>query len=128
MAGRPGDDPVRVPRQGRLRPAAFGARRSRIRTCAYSGGTRTPVSWTGTMAIRVECYAGYRGDQEPVAFWLGERRLAVRAILDRWHAPATRWFRVDADDGNLYVLRHDDPPGDWQVAAFTAHRSPGAPD
>jgi len=25
------------------------------------------------MAIRVECYAGYRGEQEPLAFWLGER-------------------------------------------------------
>ena len=31
------------------------------------------------MAIRVECEAGYRGDQEPVAFWLGERRLVPLA-------------------------------------------------
>lgn len=71
------------------------------------------------MAIRVECYAGYRGEQEPTAFWLGERRLAVRAIADRWFAPAQRWFRVDADDGNLYVLRHDEARGEWDVAAFT---------
>ena len=34
------------------------------------------------MAIRVECYAGYRGEQEPLAFWLGERRLAVRAVVE----------------------------------------------
>ncbi len=71
------------------------------------------------MPIRVECYAGYRGDQEPTAFRLGERRLAVRAILDRWFAPQTRWFRVEADDGNLYVLRHDEAGGTWDVAAFT---------
>ena len=71
------------------------------------------------MAIRVECYAGYRGEQEPTAFWLGERRLAVRAIADRWFAPTQRWFRVDADDGNLYVLRHDEARGEWDVAAFT---------
>src|SRR5437773_8990933 len=50
------------------------------------------------MAIRVECYAGYRGEQEPVAFWLGTRRLAVHAVTDRWFAPSQRWFRVDADD------------------------------
>jgi len=71
------------------------------------------------MAIRVECCAGYRGEQEPTAFWLGERRLAVRAIVDRWFGPATRWFRVDADDGHLYVLRHDEAADAWDVAAFT---------
>ena len=62
------------------------------------------------MAIRVECYAGYRGEQEPLAFWLGERRVAVRAVVDRWFAPRQRWFRVDANDGNMYVLRQDDDP------------------
>jgi hypothetical protein len=77
------------------------------------------------MTIRVECYAGYRGEQEPVAFWLGERRLVVRAIVDRWFAPAQRWFRVDADDGHLYVLRHDEPSDAWEIAAFT--RGAGAP-
>lgn len=75
------------------------------------------------MAIRVESYAGYAGEQEPTAFWLGSRRLAVRAIVDRWFAPDTRWFRVDAEDGNLYVLRHDEAAGEWDLAAFT--RAPG---
>ena len=70
------------------------------------------------MAIRVECYAGYRGEQEPLAFWLGERRVAVRAVVDRWFAPTQRWFRVDADDGNLYVLRQDDASGEWEIAAY----------
>jgi hypothetical protein len=63
------------------------------------------------MAIRVECYAGYQGDQEPLAFWLGERRLAVHAVVDRWFAPMQRRFKVDADDGNMYVLRHDETSG-----------------
>jgi hypothetical protein len=71
------------------------------------------------VSIRVECYAGYRGEQEPVAFWLGERRFEVREILDRWFAPAQRWFRVDVGDGDLYVLRHDETSGEWELAAFT---------
>ena len=75
------------------------------------------------MAIRVESYAGYRGEQEPTAFWLGDRRLRVRAIIDRWFAPAQRWFRVDAEDGHRYVLRHDESSGTWEIAAFT--RTPG---
>jgi hypothetical protein len=70
------------------------------------------------MAIRVECYAGYRGEQEPSAFWLGERRVAVVAVVDRWFAPTRRWFRVDADDGDMYVLRHDETSGEWDIAAY----------
>jgi hypothetical protein len=70
------------------------------------------------MAIRVECYAGYRGEQEPLAFWLGERRVAVRAIIDRWFAPTQRWFKIDADDENMYVLRQDEATGDWEIVAY----------
>jgi hypothetical protein len=70
------------------------------------------------MGIRVECYAGYRGEEEPLAFWLGERRLTVYAIADRWVAPAHRWFKVNADDGCMYILRHDELTGAWELAAF----------
>jgi len=71
------------------------------------------------MAIRVECYAGYRGEQEPTAVWFGERRVAVRDIVDRWFAPRRRWFKVDAEDEQLYVLRHDEETGQWDLAALT---------
>jgi len=79
------------------------------------------------MPIRVECYAGYRDEQEPLAFWCGERRLVVRVIVDHWAAPAQRWFKVDADDRNVYILRHDEASGDWEIAAFTASRQPAMP-
>ena len=72
------------------------------------------------MPLRVECYAGYRGDQELLAFWLDERRIAVREIVDRWFAPTQRWFRVAAEDGHTYVLRHDEDSSEWEIAAFTS--------
>lgn len=71
------------------------------------------------MKIRVECYAGYRGEQEPRAFWLGERRIAVLEILDRWIAPDHRYFKVKGEDGNAYVLRSDEMTGEWTLGAFT---------
>jgi len=71
------------------------------------------------MAIRVECYAGYRGEQEPRAFRLGERRLEVGEIVDRWLEPDRRWFKCRASDGNAYILRHDETTGEWDLAAFT---------
>lgn len=70
------------------------------------------------MRIQVECYAGYRGDQEPRSFTLGERRLDVREVQDRWAGPDHRYFKVAASDGDLYVLRHDGITGEWTLGAF----------
>jgi len=76
------------------------------------------LHYDSAMAIRVECYAGYRGDQEPRVFWLGERRLEVLEIVDRWLGPDYRHFRVAASDGDTYILRHDGRDGEWDLAAF----------
>ena len=70
------------------------------------------------MKLEVECYVGYRGEQEPRAFALGERRLEVMSILDRWLAPDHRYFKVAASDGDTYVLRHDEGSGEWTLGAF----------
>ena len=71
------------------------------------------------MAIQVESYAGYRGEQEPRVFFLGERRLEVIEIVDRWTEPRRRWFKCRASDGNTYILRHDEAGAEWELAAFT---------
>jgi len=70
------------------------------------------------MSIRDECYAGYRGEQEPLAFWLGARRFEVVELLDRWLHPAHRYFKVKVDDGRTFVLRHDTLSGEWDLAAL----------
>jgi len=70
------------------------------------------------MKIHVECYAGYRGEQEPLAFSLGERRLQVVSLLDRWLAPEHRYFKVAASDGNTYILRYDGTREEWDLGAF----------
>ena len=70
------------------------------------------------MKIRVECYAGHRAEEEPRAFTLGATRLAVIEILDRWMAPEHRYFKVKAQDGRTFVLRHDTASGDWELAAL----------
>jgi len=70
------------------------------------------------MKISVQCYAGYRGEEEPRAFALGERRLGVEEILDRWLGPDHRYFKVSADDGCAYILRHDTASDTWELAAL----------
>jgi hypothetical protein len=57
--------------------------------------------------VRVECYSGYKADERPVGFHLGDREYLVRRIVDQWYSPHATYFRLEADDGNLYILRHD---------------------
>ena len=73
-------------------------------------------------SLRVESYAGHRGEEEPRAFTLGERRFAVEEILDRWLEPRNRYFKVRADDGRSFILRHDAVDDCWDLAALVRQR------
>jgi hypothetical protein len=77
------------------------------------------------MPIRVECYSGYRGEQEPLALLFGERRVAVRAVVDRWYSPSQRWIKVETEGGDTYIVRHDEASDQWELAAYTSPESPG---
>jgi hypothetical protein len=68
--------------------------------------------------IKVECYCGYRGEERPVRFTLGEQVLDVVEIEDQWYGPSSRYFRLRAGDGNLYLLRHDEGIDRWSLEAF----------
>ena len=72
------------------------------------------------LKIRVECHAGYRGEEEPRAFTLGKRRFAILEFLDRWLEPGHRYFKVKADDDRRFILRHDAASGEWELAALVA--------
>jgi hypothetical protein len=76
------------------------------------------------LKVSVECYAGHRGEQEPRAFTLGETRFAVVEILDRWLDPEHRYFKVAADDGRRFILRHDSASGEWELAALVGSERP----
>ena len=68
--------------------------------------------------ISVECYAGYKGDEYPKRFHLGERTLEVREIEDQWYSPASQYFRVRASDGDIYILKHDQELRRWSLDGF----------
>ena len=72
------------------------------------------------MKVQVDCYAGYRGDQRPLRFTLAGRCYEVREITDQWYSPGAYYLRVVAEDGNLYVLRHEEGPGEegWTLEAY----------
>lgn len=73
-------------------------------------------------ALRVECYAGHRADEEPRRFFIGEREVVVDLILDRWLDPAHRYFKVRGGDGGVYILRHDLEEGRWELTLYDSGR------
>jgi hypothetical protein len=73
------------------------------------------------LQISIECYAGYRGEESPVRFRLGDRVVEIVEVLDRWLAPDHRYFKVRAADGT-YILRNDIASGNWELTSFVARR------
>ena len=74
--------------------------------------------------LRVECYSGYKADERPTRFYLGEREYQVEELIDQWYGPEATYFRVRASDGNLYVLRHthDGLADSWSLESFRRAR------
>jgi len=72
--------------------------------------------------IRVDCYAGFRADQRPLRFVLCGHTFEVAEVQDKWYAPSASYFRVRADDGNFYILRHDEVQDSWTLDAFRTWR------
>jgi hypothetical protein len=72
------------------------------------------------MKLEVDCYSGYAADERPVRFRLEGRQYLVDDVLDRWYEPHSIYFRVRADDGNLYILRlrTSIPSGEWDLISF----------
>ena len=79
------------------------------------------------MRIRVECYAGYRGEETPRLFWLGAKKIEVQDVLDRWMAPDHRYFKVLGHDKAVYILRHDAISWDWDLTFYQQAGTPNAP-
>jgi hypothetical protein len=74
------------------------------------------------MRVEVECYAGYRADETPRALRLGTRRVQVVDVIDRWLAPDHRYFKLQGDDGNTYLVRHDAERDEWELAVYLRGR------
>ena len=70
--------------------------------------------------VRVEFYSGHKAEERPVRILFEGRTLEVAVVEDRWYSPGATYFRVLVEDGDRYVLRHDDAQDVWSLSAFRA--------
>ncbi len=70
--------------------------------------------------VCVTSYAGYKGEERPMAFHDRGRKHRVLEIQDRWvesdavSGGGPKWyFQVKGDDGKEYLLSHDPTKKQW---------------
>jgi hypothetical protein len=75
-----------------------------------------------SVIARVECRSEGRGEEKPVAVWLGGQRLEITDVIDRAMVTGVEageavrhrlW--VDLEDGSRCRLMRVLPDGDWRV-------------
>ena len=76
------------------------------------------------MRVYVECHAGYRAEETPRALRLGERRVEVVDVIDRWIGPDHRYFKLRGDDGAIYIVRYDRERDEWELTLYEQVRDP----
>jgi len=76
----------------------------------------------GSEPIQVTCYEGYKANESPRSFVWADRTLRINKIVDRWYGSSTDsrcgitdYFKVQADDGNTYIICYSRLFGGWAV-------------
>jgi len=72
------------------------------------------------MKLEVDCYSGRTADERPVRFRLDGNEYMVEEVIDQWYGPSDVFYKVRADDCNLYILRRETstPDGLWHLESF----------
>ncbi len=73
------------------------------------------------MKSRVECYSGHRGEETPRRLIIGEQAIGVARVLDQWLAPDHRYFKVEGDNGSVYIVRHDMSSLEWELTLLNSN-------
>jgi hypothetical protein len=43
-------------------------------------------------------------------------------VVDAWLAPDYRYFKLTGEDGDTYLVRHDERSDTWELTMFRAQR------
>lgn len=70
------------------------------------------------MKLHVETMTTQLGDPEPTAFLLGQERIEVLDVIDRWPSPGYTYYKISGSDQATYILRYDEPSEEWELTMF----------
>jgi hypothetical protein len=61
-------------------------------------------------------------DDSAVGFRIGDRDYMVEEIVEQWYGPDASYYKVRADDDNVYLLRHDTSANTWSMESIQKPR------
>ena len=76
------------------------------------------------MDVKVECYAGGKSAERPVRLRIGERRVEVASVLDRWYGPDHEYWKIQGSDGWTYLMRFDRAQDSWDLRSMSDDDAP----
>ena len=68
--------------------------------------------------ITVEFCSDLRTKERPVAFHVCDRRYKIKEVVDRWYGDGEVYFKVEADDNNIYLLKYEEGQGCWDLVFY----------
>jgi hypothetical protein len=70
------------------------------------------------MLVQVEIYVDERGAEKLRRFQLDDRTVEVADNIDQWHGAGYRYVKIRGNDGDLYILRHDELRETWELTMY----------
>ena len=67
------------------------------------------------LPIHVDEYSGHRANQRPRSFSFDERLYKIAAVLDQWYEPSATYFKVQTEEGKVYLLRYEGQSDQWTL-------------
>lgn len=67
--------------------------------------------------VKVKTYSGYKADERPISFSIGNLNIEIINIIDRWIDPECDYFRVRGEDGKAYTMIHNRDRDAWHMKA-----------
>jgi hypothetical protein len=68
--------------------------------------------------LKVKCCVSDIPDQDPIAFTLMDRQYKVNDVIDRWYGEGVIFFKVKADDDNIYLLKYNKLQDHWDLILY----------
>jgi hypothetical protein len=65
--------------------------------------------------LKVIAYSGYKANEKPLRLILGDKKLEIRRVVDRWVGEDHDYFKCLADDGQIYLLKWHRMRDQWTL-------------
>jgi len=68
--------------------------------------------------IKVEFHSEYNAKERPIAFQFCDRKYKIKEVVDRWYGEGAIYFKVEADDDNIYLLKYKECQDSWDLIFY----------